>query len=58
MILSGNYCKDCISKVGNDLKELERSLKPKEEKHLMSMVIDKTHKEKMHFIEKEEDNKK
>ena len=58
MILSGNYCKDCISKVGNDLKELERSLKPKEEKHLMSMVIDKNHKEKMHFIEKEEDNKK
>jgi ribosomal protein L32 len=58
MILSGNYCKDCISKVGNDLKELEKSLKPKEDKHLMSMVIDKTHKAKMHFVENEGDKKK
>lgn len=47
-----------MSKVGNDLKELEKSLKPKEDKHLMSMVIDKTHKAKMHFVENEEDKKK
>ena len=51
MILKGKYCKDCATKVGNDLKSLEESLNPKEEKNITSMVIDNKNKNKMRFVD-------
>lgn len=51
MILKGKYCKDCATKVGNELKSLEESLNPKEEKNITSMVIDNKNKNKMRFVD-------
>jgi len=60
MITTGKYCKDCNTKIANNLHELQAALMPREERNLFSMVIDKNFANhgSMHFLQNAEEHRK